>query len=78
MIQLTDADSGAALGLITDEQLQFLVDQLEEEALTDQDYYISRDILELLDDAGADPALVALLRQGMGDREDMEIRWSRR
>ena len=39
MIRLYDKDSGAELGTITKEQLQFLVDQLEQESLEDRDYY---------------------------------------
>jgi hypothetical protein len=29
----------------------------------------------MFEQRGADPALVALLRQALGDREDMDIRW---
>ena len=36
MIALRDKDTGADLGTITEEQLQFLVDQLEEEYAEDR------------------------------------------
>jgi processive 1,2-diacylglycerol beta-glucosyltransferase len=29
------------------------------------------------EEEGADPALVALLRKALGEREEMEIRWTR-
>jgi len=77
MIQLTDSESGAVLGTIDEGQLQFLIDQLEEESPTDQDYYIDLATLEMFEEAGADGALVAMLRQALGEREGMEIRWSR-
>ena len=77
MIHLHDKENGKALGTITDAQLQFLIAQLEEESRADQDYYINRDTLNLLEQAGAEAGLLALLRAAMGDREDMEIRWSR-
>lgn len=38
MIELRDTDTGAQVGFITDEQLQFMIDQLEEEAPDDQTY----------------------------------------
>lgn len=78
MIELFDNDTGAPLGTITEAQLQFLVDQMEEESTEDTDYYVSRDTLDVFQESGADPALLALLRAALGDREDMEIRWERR
>ena len=58
MPKLYDKDTGAWLGTITEEQLQFLIDQLEEESSEDQDYYINEATLEIFEGAGADPALV--------------------
>ena len=77
MIELRDKQTGAAIGQITDEQLQFLIDQLEEEFEEDKDYYINRPTIEMLEERGADPALLRILRNAMGKREDMEIQWSR-
>ncbi len=37
-IQLFDNESGEPIGAITQKQLDFLIDQLEEEALDDRDY----------------------------------------
>jgi len=75
MIRLLDAQSGAALGTISEAQLAFLHAQLEEEGGNDQDYYLNPATIEMFEQRGADPALVALLRQALGDREDMDIRW---
>jgi hypothetical protein len=77
MIQLYDNDTGAPLGSITEEQLQFLVDQLEEESPDDQNYYINGSTLDAFEEAAAAPALLALLRKALGEREEMEIRWAR-
>ncbi|MGH7607557.1 MAG: hypothetical protein ACREME_09470 [Gemmatimonadales bacterium] len=41
MIELRDKDGGEPLGTINERQLQFLVDQLEEESSEDRDYYIN-------------------------------------
>lgn len=77
MIQLHDKDTGAWINNITEEDLQFLVDQLEEESSDDQDYYINETTLDMFEEAGADKALVALLRGALNGRTEMEIRWSR-
>jgi processive 1,2-diacylglycerol beta-glucosyltransferase len=78
MIHLQDKDTGAAIGTISEEQLQYLVDQLEEESRDDQDYYINAATLDLFEERGADKMLVTLLRTALGGRTEMEIRWSRR
>ena len=76
-IKLYDSDNDAPLGSITEQQLQFLIDQLEEETPEDQDYWLRSETLDLLESRGADAGLLSLLRQAMGDREGFEIRWSR-
>ena len=40
MIQLHEKETGVFVGTITEAQLQFLIDQLEEESADDTDYYI--------------------------------------
>jgi hypothetical protein len=77
MIKIYDSATGAWLGTIDEEQLQFLIDQLEEESSQDQDYYINEATLEMFQDAGADPALITMLRAALKGRTEMEIRWSR-
>ena len=77
MIELRDKDNGDALGTISDQQLQFLIEQLEEESSEDRDYYINADTIEMFEEAGADRDLVAALRHALRGREEMEIRWRR-
>jgi processive 1,2-diacylglycerol beta-glucosyltransferase len=77
MIEMLDTATGALVGSLTEAQLAFLVDQFEEESLTDQDYYIDTDTVAMLEDAGADRELLALLRAALKDREGMEVRWRR-
>lgn len=77
MIELHDAERGTRLGTISDEQLQFLVDALEEESLEDKDYYISADTIDMLEEDGADRQLLAMLRGALGGRNGMDIRWTR-
>lgn len=75
MPKLIRIDTGDDIGNITDAQLSFLVEQLEEEHDEDQDYYIDRETLELLSDNGADPELIVLLEKAMGDDDEMDIAW---
>jgi len=75
MPRLLRLDKETEIGQITDEQLAFLVAQLEEEHDEDQDYYIDRDTLELLSDNNIDPELLALLEKALGDDESMDIAW---
>jgi processive 1,2-diacylglycerol beta-glucosyltransferase len=77
MVQLFDKQTGAPVGALTDEQFQFLVDQLEEESPEDDDYYLNRTTVDLLESQGADPALIAVLRKALGNQEEMDIRWTR-
>ena len=77
MIRLTDKDSGQLIGTVTDEQFKFLVDLLEEESTEDADYFIDSGTLEWMEEEGADKSLVSVLRDGLGDREEMEVRWQR-
>ncbi|HEX2223378.1 MAG TPA: galactosyldiacylglycerol synthase [Thermoanaerobaculia bacterium] len=77
MVKLYDKASGAEIGTVSEEQLRILFDQLEEESPNDDDYYINRETVYMLEQEGADASLIAILRQAMGDRDDMDIRWVR-
>jgi hypothetical protein len=78
MVELRDKETGRILGSIGDEQLQFLIDQLEEESDTDTDYYIDAATLDMFAERSIDPQLLTLLREALGDREGMEIEWKRK
>ncbi|HSP31577.1 MAG TPA: hypothetical protein VLO13_06170 [Halomonas sp.] len=76
MIQLHDKDTGTWIGTITEDNLQYLIDQLEEESREDKDYYINKTTLDIFEERGADKALITLLRGALNGRTEMEIRWS--
>ena len=65
----------AQVGQLSEEQLDFLVDNLEEEWPEDRDYYVNRAMLELLKQRGADSTLVHMLTQALGDRDEVDILW---
>ena len=75
MIQLQDKENGEVLGSITEDDLQFLIDNLEEESDDDTDYYINRSTLEIFKGKGTNQTLIELLENALGDRADMEIEW---
>ncbi len=76
MAKLIDVESGNLIGTISAAQLQFLIDQLEEEDSEDQDYYVDATTLDWFEEHGAEPALMTLLRKALGTREGMDIRWT--
>jgi processive 1,2-diacylglycerol beta-glucosyltransferase len=75
MFQLYDSERRTQLGRVDEAQLQVLIDHLEETAPTDQDYYIDAPTLDMLEDAGAGPDLLNMLRTALGDRDGFEVRW---
>lgn len=77
MINLREKDTDKELGSISEAQFQFLVDQLEEETMDDNDYAISKTLLDYFESQGADPELVSLLRNALGERDEMDIVWSK-
>jgi hypothetical protein len=73
MIELYDKETHTYIGTISDEELQFLIDNLEEENLIDKDYYLNRATLEFLKERGISAHLAKLLEDAMGDRDEIEI-----
>lgn len=77
MIKLYEKATDRYLGEVTEEELQFLIDNLEEESLTDVDYYINETMLESLKEKGLSETLARLIESAMGDRKEAEIRYER-
>ena len=77
MIELRDKQTNELLGMIDDDELRFLVGELEEESSSDRDYYISGDTIDMLEEDGAPESLTSLLRRVVGSEEGVEVRWAR-
>ena len=73
MYELTRKSDGSLLGAISEPDMQFLRDNLEEESLTDDDYTISRLTLEYLRGNGLSLPLTQLLESALGDQDEVEI-----
>ncbi len=77
MITLSLKEGGTFLGTIDESDLQRLQDQLEEEHSMDTDYYVCPSTIDLLEEGGASPGLVQLLRGAVGGSEGVDVCWRR-
>lgn len=77
MIELRDKATDELLGTLSDDELQFLIDELEEESTEDRDYYIDAATVDMLADDGAPAPLVSLLRRALGNEPGIDVRWVR-
>ena len=75
MYQLIDNEHGDEIGIITEDQVQFLIDNLEEEGLEDQDYYIDSDALSFLAENGCDEELLTMLTEALEGRINIDVRY---
>ena len=60
----------AQVGEISEDQLDFLIDNLEEEWPEDRDYYINNAMLDMLSQRGSDANLIRLLSDDLCGLED--------
>ncbi|HTA64779.1 MAG TPA: hypothetical protein VK753_04680 [Xanthomonadaceae bacterium] len=75
MIKLYDKQTDRKIGEISEGELQFLIDELEEEDSHDKDYYIDAATIDYFVTRKATPHLVALLRGALGGEDGLDIRW---
>lgn len=76
-VALYNDETGVYLGVISPAQLAFLVEQLEEEGLDDDNYYIDEPTLTYLEETGADAELLDLLGTALREQGPAEIRFVR-
>ena len=77
MPRLVHAESNRFLGVISDADVKVLVDELEEEDLADDDYFIDGATVSILEAAGASKEMVSMLLGAIGDSEGVDIRWEK-
>ena len=70
MIQLSNTQTGANLGEISEEELQILVLALEEEHSKDQAYWIDHAVVDIIE-------IITMLRAAVGGSEGVEIAYVR-
>lgn len=76
-IRISDKASGRTLATISEQDLAILVDHMEEESSSDQDYFVEHTAVDALEHAGASSAFVAVLLEAIGTSEGIDIAWSR-
>jgi hypothetical protein len=78
MVKVYNKATNELLGRISEDELAFLHEQLEEESLTDTDYYLRKETIdEFAASAGATEHLVTVLRTGLRNDDAVEIRWEK-
>jgi processive 1,2-diacylglycerol beta-glucosyltransferase len=68
--ELPDTYEREILGTITENQLNFLMENLEEEFEEDEEYFLSPDTIDYLRDQGADNDLLSLLEKALAGTQD--------
>jgi len=63
------------VGELSEEELDFLIDNLEEEWTDDRDYFLNKDMLALLKERGASSQLMKLLTDALGSKDEVDILW---
>jgi hypothetical protein len=74
-VKLIDNETDRMVAEITNEQLRFLIDNLEEETATDTAYYLQESTVKMLEQKGADRELIRALLKAIGKKDGIEIRW---
>ena len=73
--RLIDIEHDNEIGVVTGDQLQFLIDNLEEEGFEDQNYYIDPESLSFLAEEGCDEELLTMLTDALEDRINIDVRY---
>lgn len=76
MIELRNKETSARIGNISEDDLSFLVDMLEEEDSEDRDYWIDQTTIDYFEENGCGDHLLEMLKDAIGDREGIEIEWT--
>ena len=75
MYRLMDIEHDNEVGVITEDQVQFLIDNLEEEGFEDQDYYIDPESVSFLAENGCDEELLTMLTDALEGRVNIDVRY---
>ena len=76
-VRISEKDTGYSLGEISDEDFALLTGHMEEESSTDNDYFVETLAIDNLEEQGASPEFIALLRKAVGTSEGLDLVWTR-
>jgi ABC-type uncharacterized transport system substrate-binding protein len=77
MVFIYNKTTSDLIGEIGEEDLKFLIDQMEEESMKDKDYSITNMEISYFAENGASSKLIAMLRKALGEQSEVIILWSR-
>ena len=75
MISLYNDQTGQPIGEVSEADFAFLQANLEEEGVTDDNYYVDEPTVTMLRDQGASAALLAVLSQFVAVSGAGDVRW---
>jgi len=75
MPKLYDKSNDRLLGEISQQDVDLLVAQFEEESSRDRDYYVNNDTFLMLADAGASSTLLDAIKAALDSNGECEVRW---
>lgn len=75
MPRLYDKSNDRLLGEISQQDLDLLLAQFEEESSRDRDYYLNNDTFLMLVDAGASSRLLDALKAALDVNGEGDVRW---
>lgn len=75
-IRLFNDQTGEYLGDVEEEDIDFLIEQLEEESDEDRAYYINQDTVTMLRSNGASQELLAALERALSAAGEADVTWS--
>ena len=76
MVYLYNKATQELLGEIDEGELQFMIDQMEEESTKDQYYSITKMEIAYFSQNGGSPHLISLLNKALGEQQELIILWS--
>ncbi len=77
MVFIYNKTTDELIGEIGEDDLQFLIDQMEEESMKDKDYSITQMEIAYFSENGASAKLITLLKKALGGQPEVVILWSR-
>ena len=77
MYHLYNDKTGELIGTLSQAQLEYLQSRMEEESLEDKDYSITPMEIAYFESDSADSELLKMLREAIGDKNEVIIRWSK-
>ena len=72
---LIDLEHDQEIGIITEDQVQFLIENLEEGGIEDQDYFIDEETYDFLAEIGCEEELLEMLAENLDGKESIDIRY---